>query len=86
MPPAGAQIDPDAFNAFEAAGWEARANEYHDFAAGLTTRVREPLLDAAEVDGGKRVLDVGTGPGYAAARCAARGARVVGVDVAAEMV
>ena len=79
-------IDPDAFNAFEAASWEQRADGYHRLAAGLTTRVIEQLLDAAAVDRGVRVLDVATGPGYVAAACAVRGAEVVGVDVAAEMV
>ena len=57
-----------------------------DFAAGLTTRVIERLLDAAEVERGMRVLDAASGPGYVAAACAERGADVVGVDVTAEMV
>jgi len=35
---------------------------------------------------GARVLDVATGPGYVAARAAARGAAAVGVDIAAAMV
>jgi ubiquinone/menaquinone biosynthesis C-methylase UbiE len=81
-----ASIDPDAFNAFEAAGWEQRAEGYHDFFGSVTTRVIEQLLDAAEVERGMRVLDVASGPGYVAAACAARGADVVGVDVASEMV
>jgi SAM-dependent methyltransferase len=81
-----ASIDPDAFNAFEAAGWERRADGYHDFFGSITTRVIEQLLDAADVERQVRVLDVGSGPGYVAAACAVRGAEVVGVDVAAEMV
>ena len=40
--------DPDAFNQFEADGWEHRAEGYHGLAAGLTTRVIERLLDAGE--------------------------------------
>lgn len=80
------RVDPDAFNAFEAAGWEERAGGYHDFFAPITTRVIEGLLDAAGVGRGTRVLDVASGPGYVAAACAARGAEVVGVDVAGEMV
>jgi SAM-dependent methyltransferase len=79
-------IDPDAFNRFEAAAWEQRPEGYHRFFAPITTRVIEPLLDAAEVDRGTRVLDAATGPGYVAAACAVRGADVLGVDVAAEMV
>ncbi len=81
-----ASIDPDAFNAFEAAGWEQRAAGYHDFFGPITTRVIDQLLDAAEVERGMRVLDAASGPGYVAAACAERGADVVGVDVTAEMV
>ncbi len=76
----------DAFNRFEAEGWEHRADGYHVLADGLTTRVIEPLLDAAGVDSGTRVLDVATGPGYAAEAARLRGADVVGVDVAGAMV
>lgn len=79
-------VDPDAFNAFEAAGWEARAEDYHRHLGAMTAPVIEPLLDAAAVGHGTRVLDVATGPGYAAAAAAVRGARVVGVDVAGAMV
>ena len=78
-------IDADAFNAFEADGWEERALGYDRFFRSLTGRVAEPLLDAAEVAEGTRLLDVGTGPGYVAGRAAERGATVVGVDVAEAM-
>ena len=79
-------IDPDAFNAFEAAGWEKRAEDYDRFFRPLTSRMVEPLLDAASVASGSRVLDIATGPGYVAAEAAARGANVVGADVAEAMV
>jgi SAM-dependent methyltransferase len=86
MAPTPTPIDPDAFNRFEAEAWEQRPDGYHRFFAPITTQVIEPLLDAAEVGPGARVLDAATGPGYVAAACAVRGADVVGVDVAAEMV
>jgi SAM-dependent methyltransferase len=79
-------LDPDAFNAFEAAGWESQASGYEDFFGSITTRLVDPLLDAAEVAGDMRVLDVACGPGYVAAAAAARGASVVGVDIAEAMV
>ena len=79
-------IDPDAFNAFEAAGWEAKAAGYDRFFGAITGRVIEPLLDAARVGSGSRVLDVATGPGYVAAGAARRGADVLGVDIATAMV
>jgi SAM-dependent methyltransferase len=80
------EIDADAFNAFEAAGWEERADGYDDLVGRVTTRLADPLLDAAHVSGGTRLLDLATGPGYVAARAAERGADVVGVDVATAMV
>jgi SAM-dependent methyltransferase len=75
-----------AFDAFERSGWERVASAYHDFAAAITPRVVEPLLDAAGVGPRVRVLDVASGPGYTAAHAAARGASAVGVDVAEAMV
>ena len=80
------EIDADAFNAFEAAGWEARADGYDDLVGRVTSRLADPLLDAAHVTRGTRLLDLATGPGYVAARAAERGAEVVGVDVAGAMV
>ena len=79
-------IDGASFDAFERAGWERVASAYHDFAGAITPRVVEPLLDAAGVGAGDRVLDVACGPGYAAARAAARGASAVGIDVADAMI
>jgi SAM-dependent methyltransferase len=79
------EIDPDAFNAFEVAGWDAKANGYDRLVGGVTSRFAEPLLDAASVKAAMRVLDLATGPGYVAARAAERGASVVGVDVAPSM-
>jgi SAM-dependent methyltransferase len=86
MMTASAEIDADAFNAFEAEGWEGRAGGYHDFFASITRRPIEPLLDAAAVGPGASLLDVATGPGYVAGAAQAREARPTGVDVAAEMV
>jgi SAM-dependent methyltransferase len=79
-------VDPDAFNTFEAAGWEEKAAAYDGAFGSLTGQVVELLLDAASVGAGTRVLDVATGPGYVAAQAAGRGAAVVGVDVARAMV
>ncbi|MCI0686949.1 MAG: class I SAM-dependent methyltransferase [Sporichthyaceae bacterium] len=79
-------IDADAFNAFEAAGWEQRASAYAGYFTGITARLIDPLLDAAQVGPGTRMLDIASGPGRVAAAGAARGATVLGVDVAASMV
>ena len=79
-------VDPDAFDAFEAAGWEEKAAGYERFFAVITGRLVEPVLAAASVGVGRRVLDVATGPGWVAAQAAERGATVVGVDVADAMI
>ena len=59
---------------------------YHDFFPRITTRWVEPLLDAAEVGPGTRVLDAGSGPGYVSAKAAERGAVTIGVDNAEAMI
>lgn len=68
------------------AGWDAKASGYGDFLGQVTGRLVEPLLDAVSARDGVRLLDVASGPGYAAARAAERGASVVGVDISNEMV
>jgi ubiquinone/menaquinone biosynthesis C-methylase UbiE len=77
--------DPSAFHAFERTGWESIPQAYQDAFGTLTTQAIGPLLDAAHVRPGVRVLDVATGPGYVAAAAAQRGAAVVGVDFSAAM-
>jgi SAM-dependent methyltransferase len=79
-------VDADAFDSFESGGWELAASAYDRFFGAVTGRVIDQLLDAAGVSRGSRMLDVATGPGYAAARAAARGADAVGLDAAAAMV
>jgi SAM-dependent methyltransferase len=77
----------DPFGEFERAGWSAgRAEPYHQAIGAITREAIPRLLDAAGVGAGTRLLDVATGPGYAAAAAAARGAAATGVDFSAEMV
>ena len=82
---ASAAIDPEAFNRFEAAGWEARADSY-GFLAPVTGRVIGALLAAVRAGPGLQLLDVGSGPGDLAAAAGMRGADAVGIDVAPSMV
>ena len=78
--------DPAAFRAFEHAGWEGIVAEYDAAFRALTIQTVDPLLDAAGVGPGVRVLDEATGPGYVAAAGAARGADVTAGDFSAAMV
>jgi SAM-dependent methyltransferase len=79
-------IDPAAFRTFEHQGWQEVASKYHSGFAAVTTQSVLPLLDAARVQSGVRLLDVACGPGYVTAAGAARGAAAVGIDFSSEMV
>jgi SAM-dependent methyltransferase len=78
-------FDAEAFNRFQAAGWEERAGSY-GFLSPMTRRVGGTVLAAAMVEAGRQVLDVGSGPGDLAAAAAELGADTVGIDVAPSMV
>ena len=81
-----APINADAFRDFERAAHDEIADGYLRFFTAVTDYAVEPLLDAAAVRAGRRVLDVATGPGVAAFRAASRGAvAVTGVDLAPRM-
>jgi ubiquinone/menaquinone biosynthesis C-methylase UbiE len=80
------RIDPVAFRQFEHQGWQKVAVRYHDSFAPVTRQAIEPLLDAAGVRPGLRVLDVACGPGYVTAAAANRGIEALGVDFSSEMV
>ncbi len=85
MPASQGDTDPEEFKAFQAAGWTRQAAGYGGLIGAMTARLAEPLLDAAGVEHGMRVLDVATGPGYVAERAEARGARPTGIDISEAM-
>src|SRR3954452_17103388 len=74
------------FHDFEQAGWERAAEFYGDTFGALTAQTAPPLLDAAAIAAGTRVLDVASGPGWVAGAAAARSAAVIGIDFARAMV
>src|SRR3954470_14897159 len=78
--------DAAGYKAFEAEGWTRKAASYDRLTGRTTARLVEPLLDAAGVQPGARVLDVAGGPGRCAAAAAARGAAPLGLDAAEGMV
>jgi SAM-dependent methyltransferase len=75
-----------SYKAFEAAGWSARAATFEMLVGRATAAAIDPLLDAAGVTAGSRVLEVGCGLGDLAAAAAARGAAATGTDLAEGMV
>jgi len=77
--------EAEAFKAFEREGWSVQAETYGGLIGAITRKLAGPLLEAAGVGPGQRVLDVATGPGYVAERAAAQGARPVGLDLAEGM-
>lgn len=79
-------VAPDAFGAFEHAGWQQAAGPYAETFAALTAQSIPSLLDAVGVTSGTRLLDIATGPGHLAATAARRGARATGLDFSSEMV
>jgi ubiquinone/menaquinone biosynthesis C-methylase UbiE len=79
-------IDPDSFRQFEQSGWQNIPRQYHQAFGELTAQSIEPLLDAAGVKKGTKVIDIATGPGYVAAAAARRGATVIGVDFSTAMI
>ena len=75
-----------SFKELERQGWGAKAGNYDALGGQITVGAVGPLLDAAGVRTGMRVLDVAAGPGYVAAGADARGAHAIGIDFAADMV
>jgi SAM-dependent methyltransferase len=79
-------VQDDPFWEFERSGWNRAAAHYEDAWSGATQAFVEPLLEVTAAGPNVRLLDVACGPGYVAGAAAERGASVVGVDVAEEMV
>ncbi|GAA2447004.1 hypothetical protein GCM10010191_75260 [Actinomadura vinacea] len=73
------------FDEYERELWAGRASAYDRGFARLTAYTVGPLLDAAEVGSGTKLLDVGTGPGVVPAEAMRRGAEVAAVDADPEM-
>ena len=79
-------LDARAFTAFEQGAHDRIAKTYSEHFTPLTSLALEPLLKAARISAGSRLLDVATGPGVAAAAAHNRGAHVTGVDVSPGMI
>ena len=78
-------FDPEAVREFERAGWDRAAPTYEAAFATATCQFIEPLLDAASIGAGAKVLDLCCGPGLVGAAAMARGAVVSGLDFSTAM-
>jgi ubiquinone/menaquinone biosynthesis C-methylase UbiE len=79
-------IDKDAFRNFERDAHDRIAESYNGLFAAVTDVAIAPLLDAADVYTGMRLLDVAAGPGRLTRAAADRGALATGCDLAPAMV
>ena len=82
---AATPFDPEAVRAFEHARWERAAGVYGATFASATRPFIEALLDAAQVTGGARMLDIACGPGFLTSAGRARGAVARGLDFSPAM-
>ena len=73
------------FTRFEHEGWQRAVGGYERGFLPLTRQAIEPLLDAARVRSGTRLLDLACGPGELVDAAAKRGARVTGSDFSEAM-
>jgi len=78
-------IDQAAFRDFERNAHDRLADSYHALFVPVTEHAVEPLLSAAKVGRGMRLLDVACGSGVIAQHAAKRRALVTGVDIAPRM-
>jgi SAM-dependent methyltransferase len=78
--------DVERFRSFERQRHDKLAPTYHDFATPITALAIKPLLKAAQVRAGNRLLDVATGPGTLAFEAAKLGAQASGVDLSPGMI
>jgi SAM-dependent methyltransferase len=79
------EFDPEAVRSFEYSRWQGAAADYQSTFAGATRPFIEPLLDAAQVGRGTRLLDIACGPGFVASRGRERGAVAWGLDFSPAM-
>jgi SAM-dependent methyltransferase len=76
----------ESFSELEREGWQRNAADYDAVDLPATRQSFAPLLDSAGNLRGRHVLEVASGTGHLAEAVLRRGATVVGIDVAPNMV
>lgn len=77
-----ATLDAEALRELKRRGHDRAARARQPFWEAVTTGAVDALLDAAAVRGGTRMLDIACGPGDLVTAAVARGATVLGVELA----
>lgn len=83
--PTPTPYDAARFREFERDGWNTVGRDYLGSFASLTSHAMEPLLDAARVGPGTRLIDLACGPGDLCGLAVKRGAKVTGFDLSTTM-
>ena len=76
----------EEFRSQELEGWDKRADVYEGLTARATTQAIPALLSGVRARVGLQILDICTGPGFAAGAADAIGAIATGIDFAPGMV
>jgi SAM-dependent methyltransferase len=74
------------FSELEREGWQRNASQYDSIDLPATRQAFDALLDSAGDLRGRQILEVACGTGHLAAAALARGAKVIGVDIAPDMI
>ena len=72
-------------NVRAAATWDSAGRHYERISQSIADAIEHCVVRLAPTPG-ERILDVATGTGWAARRMAARGARVIGIDLGADLI
>jgi len=80
------KFDPDVVAKYERETWSRCADDYVDTFAGITRETVPLLSEAARIQPGSQVLELGSGPGHVADLLFQAGAIVTGVDFSPKMV
>jgi ubiquinone/menaquinone biosynthesis C-methylase UbiE len=76
----------DDFSKLEYEGWTRVTDLYDSSWANLTKQFIEPLLTAARIQPGMKVLDIACGPGYISQAMYSMGASPMGIDFSSPMI
>ena len=80
------ESDAARFRAFERTRYHALAESYDNFFTPVTTNAITPLLKAARLKAGDKLLDVACGSGALAAAAREQGAQATGIDLTPGMI